>query len=106
MKKNTNNVVALTPVTNEDKFLGSPAKRSHAVKIEVNNLMKIAEENKIPIFISYYAPGKGYVYDGLFPEEIESPDLYEQYGKFMKFLKVCIDFNKDDYKPVIKSNDD
>lgn len=94
----------LAEYTNDGELLGTPAKRTHAIKIEVNSLMKIATEANIPIFVAYYAPGKGYVYDGMLPEELAADDLKEQYGKFMKFLQVCIDFNKADYKPVIKSN--
>lgn len=106
MKKNIDNFENLVEVSNEESLKGTPVKRAHDVKIEVNNLMKIANDSKIPIFVAYYAPGKGYIYDGLFPEEIEdAEDLKEQYGKFMKFLKVCIDFNKEDYKPIIKSID-
>lgn len=103
--KKTNTVVTLSEVSNEEELKGSPVKRAHDVKIGVNNLVKIAEESNIPIFIAYYAPGKGYVYDGLFPEELEEEDLKSQYGKFMKFLKVCIDFNRQDYKPIIKAMD-
>lgn len=104
MKKTEVNLT-LEEISNEDELKGSSVKRAHDVKIGVNSLIKTAEESKIPIFIAYYAPGKGYVYDGLFPEELEEDDLKEQYGKFFKFLQVCIDFNKKDYKPIIKSMD-
>ena len=95
MKKNIDNFENLVEVSNEESLKGTPVKRTHDVKIEVNNLMKIANDSKIPIFVAYYAPGKGYIYDGLFPEEIEDAED----------LKVCIDFNKEDYKPIIKSID-
>ena len=106
MKKNTEDFTELKEVENESLLPGPITKRTHDVKIGVNNLVKIAEESKIPIFIAYYAPGKGYVYDGLLPQELESADLIDQYDRFWKFLQLCIDFNKDDYKPVIKSNED
>lgn len=104
MKKKEVNLT-LTEVSNEDELKGTPVKRVHDVKIGVNGLIKIAEESQIPIFIAYYAPGKGYVYDGLFPEEIGAEDLQTQYGKFIKFLQVCLDFNKKEYKPIIRSID-
>lgn len=106
MKKTIEDFTELKEVSNDTMLLGSPVKRAHDVKIGVNSLIKTSEAAQIPIFIAYYVPGKGYVYDGMLPEELNSPDLKEQYGKFWRFLQLCLDFNKEDYKPVIKSNDD
>lgn len=81
------------------------AQRTHAVKIATNQLVKLAGENDIPIFIAYYDPRRGYQYNGLFPEEIESPDVMSQYERFMDFLKVCISFNREDNTPTISKKE-
>lgn len=76
----------------------------HDIKIGINRLLKDCEQAEIPIFLTYYLPGVGYVYHGLFPEEMQSEQLQSEYGRFSEFLKTCISFNKEDYKPVIKIN--
>lgn len=76
-------------------------KRVHNIKISSNQLVRLAEESKIPIFIAYYDPEKGYQYNGLFPEEIDSPDVDSEWYKFYEFLKVCISFNKADLIPQL-----
>ena len=106
MNKNTDDFEMLESVENESLLPGVSSNRTHDVKIAINELMKISTNSKIPIFVAYYDPGKGYVYNGMLPQELNSPDLVDQYDRFWKFLKLCIDFNRDDYKPVIKSNDD
>lgn len=90
----------LTNMTEE--LLPSDTKRAHAVKIATNQLVKLSEENNIPIFIAYYDPIKGYQYNGVLPEDCEkSEDLYSQYERFYKFLEICILFNKEDCRPHI-----
>ena len=88
------------------KIRSTDSQRAHAVKIAVNQLVKLAGENDIPIFIAYYDPRRGYQYNGLFPEEIEAPDVADQYGRFMEFLKICISFNRDDNTPTITKKED
>ena len=88
-------------VTNMGESTSADSQRSHAVKIASNQLVKLAEENKIPIFIAYYDPKKGYQYNGIFPEEVDSEDVTSEYKRFFEFLKVCISFNKEDCRPTI-----
>lgn len=88
-------------VTNINEEIVTESQRTHAIKIGSNQLVKVAEENKVPIFIAYYDPKKGYQYNGLFPEEIEADDLSSEYHRFFEFLKVCISFNKESCKPVV-----
>lgn len=75
--------------------------RTHEIKIAANKIVKMGEENNIPVFVVYYDPKKGYQYNAVFAEELESPDLESQYGRFKDFLKICIGFNKQDIKPKI-----
>jgi len=90
-------------VTNQSHLdLPNDSQRSHAMKIASNQLIKLAEENKIPVFVAYYDPKKGYQYNGLFPEEIDSLDVTSQYNRFYEFLKVCVGFNKEDLTPVVR----
>lgn len=100
MKKVTNITTPETAAA-EVQTLSTDSQRSHAVKIATNQLVKLAEDNEIPIFIAYYDPKRGYQYNGIFPEEIENSDAESQYGRFMEFLKVCISFNKEDNTPTI-----
>ena len=89
-------------VTNMSPIVeSSDSKRAHAVKIASNQLVKLAEENDIPIFIAYYDPKKGYQYNGVLPEELTSEDLQSQYERFYDFLEVCISFNKEDLRPKV-----
>lgn len=69
----------------------------HRINIGARNFCKECERNGIPIFLAYFLPGKGYRYRAAFPEEIETESVKSEYGKFKQFLKVCIDFNKNDY---------
>lgn len=96
--------IKLRPVSEGQK--NTDSKRSHAVKIATNQLVKIAEDNDIPIFIAYYDPSRGYQYNGIFPEEIGTPDIASQYDRFLEFLKVCIGFNKEDNIPTIRKKEE
>lgn len=92
---------------NEEKT--SSMDKTHDVKIGSNRLVKLAEERKIPIFVAYYDPQKGYQYDGVLPEEVQTTDSRGQYGKFIEFMKVCIGFNKEEHvakvcRKTLKSN--
>lgn len=69
----------------------------HEVNMQAKNLVKLCEVLGIPIFIAYYLVDKGYKYKALLPEEIENADVSSEYGKFAKFLRVVMDFNKEDY---------
>ena len=94
---------------NEEKT--SSMDKTHDVKIGSNRLIKLAEECKIPIFIAYYDPQKGYQYDGVLPEEVQTTDSRGQYGKFIEFMKICIGFNKEEHvakvcRKTLKSNTD
>jgi len=77
----------------------------HEVKIAINTLMKKFEELGLPAFIAVYvgSEGKndGYLYDTVLPEEIGKDTCPSQYGRFLKFLQIVIDFNKEDYIPTI-----
>lgn len=79
-------------------------KAKHELKINSNRLLKECEEAEIPIFIAYFIPGEGYVYQGLLPEEIGTENVSSEYGRFTEFLKTCIGFNQADVKPIIKLN--
>lgn len=63
------------------------------------NFTKEMKEYNIPCFVAVLIPGKGYKYQMIMPEEIENetPEIIESYGKFNKFLQVCLNFNKQDY---------
>lgn len=90
----------ITNINKEDS-LSNESQRCHAIKIASNQMVKLAEESKVPLFVAYYDPKKGYQYNGLFPEEIESDDVVSEYDKFKKFLEVCISFNKELCKPIV-----
>jgi hypothetical protein len=83
------------------KFSNNLSEDSHKIKILANQLVRECEIAKIPIFLSYYVPGKGYQYNALLPEEI-GEDMKGEYNKFKRFLQVCVDFNKEDYFPKIQ----
>ena len=90
-------------VTNINLNDMSDAKRAHEIKIATNRLVKLAEETQVPIFVAYFDSQKeDYQYNGVFPEEIGTDDVKNQYGKFYEFLKVCIGFNKADLGPKIE----
>lgn len=76
----------------------------HDIKILSNQLFKLCQENQIPFFLTYYHPAVGYQYNGLFPEEIDSENVSSEYFRFVEFLKIVVNFNKEDYKPIIKKN--
>lgn len=76
----------------------------HNIKITTNQLIKHCKNAEIPMFLTYYIPGTGYVYQGLFPEDIDTPNVESEFGRFVEFLKTCVKFNQEDYKPVIKLN--
>lgn len=66
---------------------------------------KECEQLGIPVFLALYLPEKGYRYRAVFPEEIAeeiASNVESEYGKFVNFLKVCTDFNKEDYFPGIQ----
>lgn len=69
------------------------------VNDSMSNFVKEMKEIDAPCFVAVLIPGKGYKYQMLMPEEIENekPEIVECYGKFNKFLQVCLDFNKEDY---------
>ncbi len=71
----------------------------HQLKIAVNQMVKDARKNGIPIFIAYYSPTEGYVYNGAIPESITNPeaDVSSEYGKFNAFLRVCMGYNKEEF---------
>lgn len=75
----------------------------HEINLEAKNFYKKCFRNNVPVFISYYIPNKGYQYRTAFPEEIGTEEVASQYGKFKKFLQICIDFNKKDYEPQIQN---
>lgn len=88
--------------TNDSLLDGVSKEAVHNLKINANRLIKEAKESEIPMFIAYYVPGTGYIYDGIFPEEIGTPAMKPAHGKFLKFLRDCLDFNKEDYMPHIR----
>lgn len=75
--------------------------KKHEAKIMTNQYIKKCQEMGLPVFVAYFVPGKGYQYNAYFPEEIGTPDVKSEYGKFNEFLRVCIDFKKEDYFPHI-----
>ena len=98
MKKITN--------LNETNDINEIKKRAHQIKISSNQLVKLAEDSQIPIFVAYYDPQKGYQYNGVFPEELDAEDLASEYGRFYEFLRVCIGFNKADLMPQMKKSEE
>ncbi len=90
---------------NLSKYDFSEIKDLHDAKIAINTLMKKFEELQIPVFIAMYAGEdnkENYIYDAVLPEEIGTEKCQSQYGKFLKFMQIVIDFNKEDYMPYIK----
>lgn len=94
---------------NMNKYDFSSIDSIHEAKIAINAFTKKFEELGIPVFIAAYTgeSGKldGYVYDAVLPEEIGTEKCESQYQRFMQFIKVVIDFNKEDYMPYVKIND-
>jgi len=82
--------------TNDNLDMQSDGNRNHRVKMAAKAFVRDLESEGIPSFVAYYLPGKGYKYRATFPEEIGSEELESEFGKFKKFLQVCIDFNKED----------
>lgn len=78
----------------------------HKIRITTNQLVKDCKAANIPIFLTFYLPDVGYVYSGAFPEEVDHPDetLRKEMWRFMDFLKTCIQFNEEDYKPIVQLN--
>jgi len=78
----------------------------HNIKIEANALVKKARDAGIPSFISFYIPGQGYFYNGIWPEEIEEKkgraSVSDQDGRFLAFLQVCADYNIADEMPRVR----
>lgn len=70
----------------------------HDLKIQINAMCKEAKRNGVPIFIAYYSPSDGYVYNGVIPEEIEdAEDIKSEYGKFYEFLRICMNYNREEF---------
>lgn len=70
----------------------------HDLKIQINAMCKEAKKNGVPIFVAYYSPADGYVYNGVIPEEIEDvSDIKSEYGKFFAFLRICMNYNKEEF---------
>ena len=71
----------------------------HTLKISVNDMVKNAKENGVPMFIAYYSPTDGYVFNGVLPEEIinEDADVSSEYGKFNAFMRICMNYNREEF---------
>lgn len=117
MKRITNeedidNIQELSVEESDNEEKTNTMDKTHDVKIGSNRLIKLSEERKVPIFIAYYDPQKGYQYDGVLPEEVQTTDVHGEYGKFIEFMKVCIGFNKEEHvakvckKTLSKTNTD
>ena len=74
-------------------------KKEHDLKILINDMVRNAKKDGIPLFAMYYSPIEGMVYNGVIPEEIEnpSPEVIEIYGKFNDIMRICIGFNKEEF---------
>ena len=88
----------LTYVENEELEDTTP----RDVNARAKELVRLCEENGIPIFMAYYLANKGYKYRAVLPEELDNPDVSSEYGKFAAFLRIVMDFNKADYITNIK----
>ena len=66
----------------------------HKIKIMMNELVREAAKEGIPIFGLYYSEKEGYVYNGMLPEEL---GVESEYGKFNEFLRICMGFNKEEF---------
>lgn len=64
------------------------------IKKMANDLTAEAEKSEIPILVVYFDPQKGYQYKAVLPEQFNTPEMRKEYGKFNKFLQVCIDLNE------------
>lgn len=68
----------------------------HELKIALNKLVREAGAAGIPIFTAYYSQDEGYVFNGMLPEEIGTDSVKSEYGRFDQFMRICLDFNKED----------
>ena len=87
-----------------DRILGEDGKviDDHEMKIILNRLSKVSEAAKIPFFAAFYAASEQkYEYRAVLPEEI---GVRKEYGKFDRFMRVCLDFNKEEHMEVIKTS--
>lgn len=75
---------------------------SSYIKHEVSSLVRKCAEKDIPVFVTYYIPGKGYQYNGIWPQEINSEDVKSEYDHFNEFFKLICGFKKENYFPHIR----
>ena len=77
----------------------------HDVKIASNAFMKGCKNAGVPAFLVFFMPGgkPHYEYTGIFPPEIGTPDVMGQTERFNAFLRLVMNFDKEDYYPHIKS---
>ena len=92
----------ITNEPTEKQFKSKTTTDLHEIKLKVNELLKLCQDKEVPFFLTYYHPDLGYQYSGLFPEEINSESVESEYYRFIEFLKVVVNFNAEDFKPVIK----
>ena len=85
-------------LVNQSNNMDNGSDATHDIKITTSQLVRKCENAKIPCFVAYLVPGKGYQYNAVLPEEI---GVESEYGKFQQFLKTCLDFNRADYFPSI-----
>ncbi len=84
--------------------------RIHKIIVKLNCLKKLCEDGNVPYFFAFYDPRPStkdsYSYSSLIPEEIRDPgkEITNQYDRFQKFLEIVVDFNLEDYKPVIRNS--
>lgn len=97
---NLDNEEALNDEELDDKY-ELDSFQQHSINMAAKAFCRTCTEQNIPVFVCYYIPGKGYKYRATFPEEIDTPEVSSQFGKFKEFLRVCIGFNKKDYLPNI-----
>lgn len=91
------NDLKLTPVSGKGSTRDSKMGTfEHDLKIQINKLVKECEDHGIPIFVAFYSDVEKYFFQGLMPEEIGTPEVASQYGKFDEFFKTCVGFNKEE----------
>ena len=93
----------LEPIEDDFDESGGEVLSEHSFKIKANKLVRDAAASKIPVFVAYYSQNEDkYIYNGMLPEEV---GCESQYGKFYEFLRLCMNFNKDETIKLIKISD-
>ena len=86
----------------EEVVIEGAIETPHDLNIKTRSIVKECEALGIPIFISYFLPGKGFKHKAVLPEEVNVDDE-EVKIKFKRFLQAVINYDKEDYFPTFNS---